>query len=149
MGDLEYVNNFRDLLVYKKSRALSSEIFALTKRFPKEEAYSLTDQIRRSSRSVGAQIAEAWAKRRYEKHFTSKLTDADGEQHETQHWLGIALDCGYISLEQTRELVEKCEEIGRMLGGMMSKADSFCNPEALSLREEQTPYSTNPDATEY
>ncbi len=149
MGDLEYVNNFRDLLVYKKSRAISREIFALTKRFPKEEACSLTDQIRRSSRSVGAQIAEAWAKRRYEKHFISKLTDADGEQHETQHWLGIALDCGYISLEQTRELVEKCEEIGRMLGGMMSKADSFCNPEALSIHEEQAPYFTNRDAAEY
>jgi four helix bundle protein len=96
MGELEFVNSFRDLLVYKKSRMLSREIFRLTKKFPKEEAYSLIDQIRRSSRSVGAQIAEAWAKRRYEKHFISKLTDADGEQHETQHWIGIALDCGYI-----------------------------------------------------
>lgn len=143
MSDLEHVNSFRDLLVYKKSRMLSREIFGLTKEFPKEEAYSLIDQIRRSSRSVGAQIAEAWAKRRYEKHFISKLTDADGEQHETQHWIGIALDCGYISLEQTKDLVEKCEEIGRMLGGMMNKADLFCNPKAISIQEEQAVYLTS------
>lgn len=140
MGELEYVKSFRDLLVYKKSRMLSREIFGLTKKFPKEEAYSLIDQIRRSSRSVGAQIAEAWAKRRYEKHFISKLTDADGEQHETQHWLGVALDCAYISLEQAKDLVEKCEEVGRMLGGMMNKADLFCNPKALSIQEEQASY---------
>ena len=138
MGELEYVNNFRDLLVYKKSRGISREIFRLTQKFPKEETYSLIDQVRRSSRSVGAQIAEAWAKRRYEKHFISKLTDADGEQQETQHWLGIALDCGYISHEQTKDLVEKCEEIGRMLGGMINKADSFCNPHLLSVQEEQS-----------
>lgn len=140
MGELEFVSSFRDLLVYKKSRMLSREIFGLTKKFPKEEAYSLIDQIRRSSRSVGAQIAEAWAKRRYEKHFINKLTDADGEQHETQHWIGISLDCGYISLEQAKDLVEKCEEIGRMLGGMMNKADSFCNPQSLSVKEEQAAY---------
>jgi four helix bundle protein len=143
MGELEYVNSFRDLLVYKKSRMLSREIFGLTQKFPKEETYSLIDQVRRSSRSVGAQIAEAWAKRRYEKHFISKLTDADGEQHETQHWIGIALDCGYISLEQTKDLVEKCEEIGRMIGGMMNKADSFCNPKLLSVQEEQAAYLTD------
>ncbi len=71
--------------MYKLARQLSLEIYKLTKSFPKEEMFSLTDQIRRSSRSVGAQIAEAWAKRRYEKHFISKLTDADGEQQETQH----------------------------------------------------------------
>lgn len=82
---MSLANSFRDLEVYKLSREFSKEIFDLTKRFPPEERYSLTDQIRRSSRSVGAQIAEAWAKRRYEKHFVSKLTDADGEQQETQH----------------------------------------------------------------
>ncbi len=81
---MEYVKSYRDLEVYKLTRQLSLEIYELTKSFPKEEMYSLTDQIRRSSRSVGAQIAEAWAKRRYEKHFISKLTDADGEQQETQ-----------------------------------------------------------------
>lgn len=92
---LKRVGSFRDLLVYQNSRQLAVEIFQLTKRFPKEEMYALTDQIRRSSRSIGGQIAEAWAKRRYEKHFISKLTDADGEQQETQHWIGIAYDCEY------------------------------------------------------
>ena len=82
MAKLEYATSFRDLLVYQKAKELSRTIFKITKRFPKEEAYSLTDQIRRSSRSIGAQIAEAWAKRRYEKHFVSKLTDADGEHRK-------------------------------------------------------------------
>jgi len=76
---------------------LAKEIFSITKSFPRDEMFSLTDQIRRSSRSVGAQIAEAWAKRKYEKHFISKLTDADGEQQETQHCIEIALDCTYLS----------------------------------------------------
>jgi four helix bundle protein len=85
MSSLPHAESFRDLIVYQKARQLSKEIFQVTKSFPREETYSLTDQIRRSSRSIGAQIAEAWAKRRYEKHFLSKLTDADGEQQETQH----------------------------------------------------------------
>ena len=76
---MEYVENYKDLEVYRASRQLAKEIFSITKSFPRDEMYSLTDQIRRSSRSVGAQIAEAWAKRKYEKHFISKLTDADGE----------------------------------------------------------------------
>ena len=108
MAKLEYATSFRDLIVYRKARELSLEIFKLTKRFPKEETYSLTDQIRRSSRSVGAQIAEAWAKRRYEKHFVSKLTDSDGEQQETQHWIETAFDCEYISQEEAKALLEKC-----------------------------------------
>jgi four helix bundle protein len=145
MSELEYVTSFRDLLVYKKSRALSKEIFVLTHGFPKEETYSLIDQVRRSSRSVGAQIAEAWAKRRYEKHFVSKLTDADGEQMETQHWLETAQDCGYISPTQAATLLEKSAEIGRMLGGMMAKAEAFCNPTALSIREEQAAYLVAPE----
>ena len=82
---LEYAASFRDLIAYRKARELSLVIFKLTKRFPKEESYSLTDQIRRSSRSVGAQTAEAWAKRKYQKHFVSKFTDANGEQQETEH----------------------------------------------------------------
>jgi four helix bundle protein len=93
MSKLEYAASFRDLIVYRKARELSLDIFSITKRFPKEEMYSLTDQIRRSSRSVGAKIAEAWAKRRYEKHFISKLTDSDGEQQETQHWIETEFDC--------------------------------------------------------
>jgi len=93
VSSLQHAKNFRDLLVHQKSRQLARDIFEITKSFPKDEKFSLTDQIRRSSRSIGAQVAEAWAKRKYEKHFVSKLTDADGEQMETQHWLEIAMDC--------------------------------------------------------
>jgi four helix bundle protein len=149
MAKLEYATSFRDLLVYQKARELSLEIFRLTKRFPREEAYSLTDQILRSSRSVGAQIAEAWAKRRYEKHFISKLTDSDGEQQETQHWIGVALDCEYISQEQAEDLLEKCGEVGRLLGGVIAKADQFCNPSPYQSQEERAKYfATSPLATE-
>jgi four helix bundle protein len=102
--------------------------------------FSLTDQIRRSSCSIGAQVAEAWAKRRYERHFLSKLTDADGEQQETQHWIEIALDCGYLSEKQAAQLRKKCEEIGRLLGGMMAKANLFCGEPAKVLRESIAEY---------
>ncbi len=124
---MEYVQSFRDLEVYKLSRQLALEIFGFTKSFPKGEMFSLIDQIRRSSRSVGAQIAEAWAKRRYEKHFISKLTDADGEQQETQHWLETSLDCNYLSSEQVELLLERYDSVGRMLNSMMSKSHMFCS----------------------
>lgn len=88
--------------------------------------FSLTDQIRRSSRSIGAQIAEAWARKRYEKHFISKLTDADGEQLETQHWIDTAKDCQYISGEQARKLLDGYLYVERMLQSMIEKAPSFC-----------------------
>ena len=140
MAKLEYVNSFRDLIVYRKARELSWIIFQLTERFPKKEHYSLTDQIRRSSRSVGAQIAEAWAKRQYEKHFLSKLTDADGEQQETQHWIETAHDCKYIAQEEAQQLLEQCSEIGRLLGGMMAKAEQFCKPFPYKVSEEQSAY---------
>ena len=83
-----YARTFTELFVYKKTKAVSRKVFQLSRLFPKEERYSLTDQIRRSARSIGGQIAEAWGKRRYENHFVSKLTDAESEQLETQHWLG-------------------------------------------------------------
>ncbi len=121
-----HAKSYRDLEVYQLSRKLSREIFLLSKDFPKEEMYSLTDQIRRSSRSVGAQIAEAWAKRRYEKHFISKLTDADGEQQETQHWIETALDCDYLSITISDEWLQGYASIGRMLNSMINKADTFC-----------------------
>ena len=143
MSKLAYAKSHRDLIVYQKTRALANEIYDLTKSFPREEMYSLTDQIYRSSRSVGAQIAEAWAKRRYEKHFISKLTDADGEQHETQHWLETALDCEYISQAQAHTLLEKCREVGRLLGGMIDKADLFCNPSSRSVRDSHAEYFVN------
>ena len=131
-----YVKHFRDLEVYKKQREVSKEVFRLSKNFPAEERFSLTDQIRRSSRSVGAQIAEAWAKRLYPKHFVSKLTDADGEQLETQHWLIEALDCEYLSQLDYTNLTHKCEEMGRMLGAMIRKADSFASPD-YSVNSDQ------------
>ena len=124
---MDYVKSYRDLEVYKLSRKLSLEIFELTNNFPKEEKYSLTDQIRRSSRPVGAQIAESWAKRKYEKHFISKLTDADGEQLETQHWIETSFDCKYISQEISCYFCEKYALVGKMLFSMIAKADKFCN----------------------
>jgi four helix bundle protein len=123
---MEYVRSFRALEVYKLSREISGEIFILSQKFPKEEKYSLTDQIRRSSRSVGAQIAEAWGKRRYEMHFISKLTDADGEQLETQHWLEVSLESRYIEVGTCKILIEKCESVGKMLQKMIDKSSMFC-----------------------
>ena len=127
-GERVLAKSFRDLEVYKLSRELSQEVFQVSKNFPREEQYSLTDQMRRASRSVGAQIAEAWAKRRYQKHFISKLTDADGEQQETQHWIETAFDCGYLSKSQVESLLERYASVGRMLNGMVNKADQFCLP---------------------
>ncbi len=124
-----YVENFKDLEVYKLARELSYKIFVLSKQFPKEELYSLTDQIRRSSRSVGANIAEAWGKRRYEAHFISKLTDSDAEQLETQHWVDNALECEYISKDEAKNLIENYLAVGRMLNSMINKSGTFCNPE--------------------
>lgn len=140
MKNLPHAGNFRGLLVYQKAQSLSREIFQLTLQFPKDELYSLTSQIRRSSRSIGANIAEAWAKRRYENHFVSKLTDADMEQYETQHWLDTAVDCGYCSAETTLPLRAQCEEIGRLLGGMMVKANLFCGDPPGALREPSPEY---------
>ncbi len=140
VAPLGYARRFQDLGVYKKARSLTREVFLASKNFPREEAFSLTDQGRRASRSVGSQIAEAWAKRRYEKHFISKLTDADGEQLETQHWLTIAFDCGYLSREETHRLGELCLAVGRMLGEMMSKSYQFCQPEAHALHETPPDY---------
>jgi len=123
---MAYVKSFRDLDVYKLSRELSSTVFIITKSFPKEETFSLTDQLRRSSRSIGAQIAEAWAKRRYKKHFVSKLTDADGEQQETQHWIEVARDCEYLDDSKANELITEYKILGKMIGSMISKASMFC-----------------------
>lgn len=128
---MAYVKSFRELEVYKMARELSKLVFNLSRKFPKEEMYSLTDQVRRSSRSVGAQIAEAWGKRRYEKHFISKLTDADAEQLETQHWVEVSVDCGYLSAELSKELLNQCESIGKMIGVMINKSSSFCGDTRL------------------
>jgi len=140
MSELRHAKSFRDLVVYQKARQLAAEIFRVTKDFPREEMYSLTNQIRRSSRAVGAQIAEAWAKRRYEAHFIAKLTDADGEQQETQHWIETAADCDYLTRSQAGDLVDRCAEVGRLLGGMMAKADLFCGTSVAAIREPVTEY---------
>lgn len=121
-----YALSFKDLETYKLAREISYEIFIVSNSFPREEKYSLTDQIRRSSRSVGAQIAESWGKRKYIRHFVSKLTDSDSEQFETQHWLEIAFECKYISKEQFIQLTSKCESLGKMINHMMQKANQFC-----------------------
>ncbi len=142
-----YARSFKELRVYQKAREVSGTVFRLSKSFPKEEMYSLTDQVRRSVRSVGAQIAEAWGKRRYEKHFVSKLTDADAEQMETQHWVGEALDCGYLSPANATQLNSGLEEIGRMLNSMIEKADSFCGPLDSTLHESIAEYFTTEDGS--
>ncbi len=117
--------DFTELLAYKKSFNLAIEIFNLSKSFPKEETYSLTDQIRRSSRSVSANIAEAYRKRRYVKHFISKLTDSDGENSETNVWLQYALSCEYITLEKFSELNEQNKEIGKLINYMINNPNKF------------------------
>lgn len=129
MPDLQHANNFRELIVYQKARQASRLVFELSKSFPREETYSMTDQIRRASRSVGAQIAEAWGKRRYARHFVSKLTDADAEQLETQHWIESAAECGYLTVEQRDRVLDLLCEVGRMLHSMIAKADQFCGQE--------------------
>jgi four helix bundle protein len=118
--------SFRDLDVYKRARLESREIFRMTRGFPPDEKYSLTDQIRRSSRAVGAMIAEAWAKRRYPAAFIAKLNDALGEAMETQAWLDSALDCGYINEHFLRERDSGWQQVGAMLQAMCDRANEFC-----------------------
>ena len=124
---MEYVEHFTELEVYQLCRQLAKEIFEISKTFPKEEMYSLTDQMRRSSRSTGGQIAEAWGKRRYEKHFISKLTDANGEQFETVHWILTALDSSYIREDVGQDLIDRYGSVRRMIKSMIGKSSSFCS----------------------
>lgn len=121
----ERINSFRDLRIYQEACELDLTVFLATKAFPTDEKYSLTDQVRRSSRSIGANIAEAWAKRRYPAHFVSKLTDSDGELQETRHWLGRALAYGYLTAPVLREFEERCDRIGGMLGNMIRNPEKF------------------------
>jgi four helix bundle protein len=116
---------FQDLLAYKKGFEVAMEIFELTKSFPKEETYSLTDQVRRSSRSVTITIAEAYRKREYPKYFHSKLTDADAENSETQGWLEYSLACNYITIEMYQQIVEKSKEVGRLINYMILNPEKF------------------------
>lgn len=141
---LPFAKSYRELLAYQKAKDLAHKIFIISKTFPKEETYSLTSQIRRSSRSIGAQIAEAWAKKRYIKHFVSKLTDADGEQLETQHWIYIAVDSGYLDRSAGEILYKDCLEVGRLIGSMINKPEVFCKGSEKAIRETQEQYFTNP-----
>lgn len=117
--------SFKKLLAYQKAFELSMEIFELTKKFPKEETYALTDQIRRSSRSVCANIAEAYRKRLYPKHFASKLSDADTENSETQVWIEFSISCNYKKIEQGDILTKKSIEAGKLINFMISHPEKF------------------------
>ena len=122
------VQSAKELEVYKKACTLAMEVFQVSKKIPAEERYALTSQIRRSSRSVAMNLREVWANRRYEAHFVSKLTDCDGECNETDTSLDCARDCGYITCEQHKALVENNREIGRMLGAMIGNPKPFLLP---------------------
>ena len=121
------IRSFRELKVYEAARTEVAKVFRVTSGFPKAEQFALTDQIRRSSRAVKAMIAEAWAKRRYEAAFISKLTDALGEAGETQSWLDDALDCNYITPEQYQSMDAAWQYIGGMLNRMIEKSATFCS----------------------
>ncbi len=116
---------FRELMAYQKGFGLAMEIFEISKTFPKEEKYSLTDQIRRSSRSVCTNVGEGYRKRQYPAHFISKLSDSDMENTETQVWLDFSLSCEYISVEVHQQLTEKSEEVGRLLSYMIQNPEKF------------------------
>lgn len=119
------MQGFRDLKVFQLAYKLALEFFYESKAFPKDERFSLTDQIRRSSPSVAANIAEGYRKRQVSKLFVSKLADADGEATETQIWLDFARDCGYLTVERHAELIRECEEVGKMLGSMMTMPEKI------------------------
>ena len=114
------------MVVYKKAFEMSRLVFMLSKRFPAEEKFSLTDQVRRSSRSVTAQFAEGYRKKRYPLHFVAKMTDADGENAETQVWLDHAVACEYVGEKDIQPILELSEEVGRMLGHMIEHPEKYC-----------------------
>ena len=120
------IKSFRDLNVYRAARAEARKLFEVSAAFPKAELYSLTNQIRRSSRAVNAMIAEVGARRRYEAAFINKINEAMGESMETQAWLDAALDCRYITEDQHQVHDAAMQSVGAMLASMIEKADSFC-----------------------
>ena len=124
------IASFRDLDVYQLALREAKRVFQITKAFPREERYSLTDQIRRSSRAVNAMLAEAWARRRYVAAFVNKVNESLGEAMETQAWLDHALACEYIDAKQHAELDKTWQRVGAMLNRMIQKADTFCRSTA-------------------
>ena len=123
---MKKVDSFRRLDVYQSAFRVQQAVFEVSKQWPKVENYSLTDQIRRSSRSIGANLAESWSKRHYPAHFLSKLADADGELQETFHWLDTANACNYLSVDDHENLVSELTVVGRQLGSMINCHESFC-----------------------
>jgi four helix bundle protein len=136
----------RDLKVYQLAYSLAMHIFGESKTFPHEERYSLTSQIRRSSRSVAANIAEGFRKRQYPSMFVSKLADSDAEATETQVWLDFARDCGYLSTEHHSELIARYEEVGRMLHAMIERPERFV-PSSQTEGSKQKAVSSTVQAT--
>jgi four helix bundle protein len=130
------INSAKELTVYQKGYELAMKVFEVSREFPVEERYALTSQIRRSSRSICLNLREAWAKRRYEAHFISKLTDCDGENSETDTSLDFAKDCGYISVDQHGEMTSLCVEIGKMLGSMIKNPTPFLVAAQNSLHSD-------------
>ena len=120
------LHGFKDLIVYKKSYKLAIDLFYVTKDFPKDEKFSLTDQIRRSSRSVPVNIAESWAKRKYTKAFVNKITDALGEEFETEVWLKMSLDFSYLIQKVYDEFSMEYDEVRKMLISIMNNPEKFC-----------------------
>jgi four helix bundle protein len=139
--------SFRELKVYQAARDAGKLIFDLSKTFPREERYSLTDQIRRSSRAVKAMIAEAWARRRYKAAFVNKIDEALGEAYETQSWLDDALDGEYFSRQDFNDLDKRYDAIGGMLSRMIDRADDFCkyapgtDYRSVTREEEESPFT--------
>jgi len=144
---MQPAKSFRDLKVYQAARKAAQLIFVVSKNFSLEERYSLTDQIRRSSRAVKAMIAEAWARRRYKAAFVNKIDESLGEGYETQSWLDDALDAGYLSKEQFTDLNSRYDAIGGMLSRMMDRADDFCkyapstDYRSVAREEEESPFT--------
>ena len=136
------VTCFQELRVYRQAFEAAMGIFELSKSWPSEERYSLTDQIRRSSRSVCANVAEAWHKRRYVAHFVSKLSDADTEAAETQVWLDFALRCGYLGQEDRDRLYRLYDTVCGGLVKMMANPNRWCGP--AKLREDTPDYAHTP-----
>ena len=119
---------YEDMSVYKKAFRMATMVLQLSKRFPKEEKYSLTDQVRRASRAVSGLYAEGYRKRRYPAHFVLRMTDADGENTETQVWLAHAVACEYVTAEDIKPIRALSDEIGRMLGDMILHPERYCKP---------------------
>ncbi|RBQ10217.1 four helix bundle protein [Pedobacter miscanthi] len=119
------MGDFSDLLVYKKSFELAMDIFEISKTFPKDETYSLTDQIRRSSRSTNICLVEAYRKRRYKAHFISKLSDSDMENSETKGWLKFAFECKYILKDKYEKLALQSDEVGKLLNHMINFPEKY------------------------